>query len=272
MRIPLLLLLLVLPALLPAYAGGAGRGDREVFKASRDQWIYVDGILGETVFENRSREDVMLGSGRTGCPSGDRYQIQQWVDGEWQDRPLPNPGALLCLAVIALPVRVEPGQRVVQDFSVLLADPLPAILRINYPVRTGCGDSISTICEGSTWVPTRPFLVVEGDLERALLERARRRGTVDVIFGLGFPANLTPEEQEQAFLAEEEMLADLAVFDVEELPGTSIGSLSVAANVKALRFLLDDPRVERLRQRKRRLQVEDRPLRRHGRHFRHRRH
>ena len=268
MRIPLLLLLLVLPAALPAYAGGAGGGDREVFRASRDQWVYVDGILGETVFENHSREDVMVDFVGPGCPSGDRYQIQQWVDGEWQDRPLRNPGAL-CSAYIPLPVRVEPGQRVVQDFDVWIADSLPAILRVNYRVRTGCGDSISPFCEGSAWVPTRPFLVVEGDLERALLERARRRGTVDVIFGLGFPANLTPEEQEQAFLAEEEMLADLAVFRVEELPGTSIGSLSVAANVKALRFLLDEPRVERLRQRKRALHVEDRPRRRHGRRFRH---
>jgi len=181
---------------------------------------------------------------------------------------LPNPGRL-CLLFIPLPVRVEPGQRVVQDFDVRIADSLPAILRVNYPVRTGCGDSISPICEGRAWVPTRPFLVVEGDLERALLERTRRRGTVDVIFGLGFPANLTPEEREQAFLAEEEMLADLAVFGVEELPGTSIGSLSVRANVMALRFLLDAPRVERLRQRKRALHVEDRPLRRHGRRFRH---
>ena len=85
MRIPLLLLLLALPAALPAYAGGAGRGDQEVFKASRDQWVYVDGILGEAVFENRSREDVVVDFGGAGCPSGDRYLIQQWVDGEWQD-------------------------------------------------------------------------------------------------------------------------------------------------------------------------------------------
>ncbi len=259
MRILLLLLLLMLPAALPAYADGAGRGGREVFKASRDQWVYVAGILGETVFENRSKEDVMVGFGGAGCPSGDRYLIQQWVDDEWQDRPLPNPEAV-CLAFIPLPVRVEPGQRLVQDFDVRIADSLPAILRVNYPVRTSCGDSISPICEGSVWVPTRPFLVVEGDLERALLKRTWRRGTVDVIFGLGFPANLTPEEVEQAFLAEEEMLADLAAFGVEELSGTSIGALSVRANAKALRFLLHDPRVERLGQRKRALRVEDRPV------------
>ncbi len=54
MQIRLLLLLLVLAAALPAYAGGAGRGDRAAFRAFRDQWVYVDGILGETVFENRS--------------------------------------------------------------------------------------------------------------------------------------------------------------------------------------------------------------------------
>ncbi len=268
MRIPLLLLLLVLPAALPVYADGAGRGDRDVFKASRDQWVYVDGILGETVFENRSREDVFVEFGGAGCPSADRYLIQLWVDGAWQDRPMLPPGTG-CAFFIPQPVRVEPGQRVVQDIKVWIADPLPAILRVNYPVRTLCETSISGICEGRTWVPTRPFLVVGGDLEHALLERARRRGTVDVIFGLGFPANPTQGERDQALLAEEEMLSDLAVFGVEELPGTSIGALSIRANVKALRFLLDAPRVERLRQRNRALLVEDRPLRRHRRRLRH---
>ncbi len=209
----------------------------------------------------------MVDFGGAGCPSGDRYLIQQWVDGEWQGRPRPDPEAL-CLAYIPAPVRVEPGQRVVQDFDVRLADSLPAILRVNYPVRTGCTDSSFPACERSAWVPTLPFLVVQGDLERALLERARRRGTVDVIFGLGFPPNLTPEEQEQALLAEEEMIEDLAVFGVEELPGTSIGALSVRANFKTLHFLLKDPHVEGLRQRKRALRVEDRPLRRRHRRSR----
>jgi hypothetical protein len=248
---------------LPPQAGRVDRGERGAWKVSRDRSTYVYGTLGETVFENRSREDVLVFWGGAGCAcGGTAYLIQQWVDGEWQHRPLPAPR--ICLACISTPIRVKPGQRLVQDFGTGLANSLPAVLRVNYRVGSGCGESNHSGCERSHWVPTRPFFVVEGDVEGALLQWARRLGTVDVIFGLGFPSNPTPEERYQALLAEAEMTADLAVFGVEMLPGTSIGALSVRANPESLQFLIEDPRVHRLRQRMRVPRVEDLPLWRRG--------
>ncbi len=72
-----------------------------------------------------------------------------------------------------------------QDIGTWSADPVPALLRLVYRMGTGCGESSHSGCEEYGLIPTRPFFIVEGDVERALTHRSAGSGHTERLEFLG---------------------------------------------------------------------------------------